>query len=64
MNTWQKLETILEAILLTELLLDKEVFTPDGTKLGKAIDVELDLDQGQIWVIVHDQGEWNRILTF
>lgn len=63
MKVWQILCTIIEAILLNEVLLGKRVTKLDGTMLGTAADINLDLMQGTIWVILEYQGQWRRIST-
>lgn len=61
MKIWHILGILIEAIVLMEVLLGKDVTTSDGTCLGIAIDIELDLMWDKIWVIVEHQGQWNRI---
>lgn len=61
MNFWQRLGTIIDAILLTDALLGKEVITSDGTNLGTAADIKLDLVCGRIWLLVEHLGQWNMI---
>lgn len=61
MNIWQTLGTTIMAIGLMEVLMGKEVTTPDGAILGTASDVELDLMKDKIWVMVKHQERWRRI---
>jgi len=61
MNIWQILGTLISAIGLMEVLLGKEVATPDGANLGVAADIELDLMRDKIWVMVENQGQWSTI---
>lgn len=59
MNIWQILATLMKAIVLMELLLGKEITTPDGASLGIAADVKLDLMRHKIWVMIKHQGQWS-----
>lgn len=43
MNIWQILGILIAAIALMEVLLGKNVTTPDGANLGVAADIKLDL---------------------
>jgi len=61
MNLWQILGTLIEAIVLIEVLPGKDVTTPDGAILGTATDIELDLMRNKTWVIVEHRGQWSRI---
>jgi len=61
MNIWQILSALIAAIGLMELLVGKEVTTPDGANLGVAADIKLDLMHDKIWLVVEDQGRWSTI---
>ena len=61
MNHWQMLGTLVKTLVLMEVLLGKEVTKPDGTSLGTAADIELDLMQDKTWVMVKHQEHWSRI---
>lgn len=61
MNIWHMLGTLISAIGLMEVLLGKEVTTPDGASLGVAADIKLDLIQDKIWMVVENQGRWSII---
>ncbi len=41
---------------MQEVLLGKDVVAPDGTTLGTAADIELDLEQDKVWITVERQG--------
>ena len=61
MNIWQILGTLVEAIVLMEVLPGKDVTMPDGASLGTAADIELGLMRNKIWVMVEHKGRWSRI---
>ncbi len=48
MYIWQNLRTLINAMGLMQVLLGKEVTTPDGVTLGLAADLKLDLEQNKI----------------
>ena len=50
------LYTFMAALGLMEILLDNEVTASDGTSLGRTVDIESDLMQGEITAIVENQG--------
>ena len=61
MNIWQMLGMLITAVALMDILLGKEVNTPDGSNLGVAADIKLDFQKGKIWVIVKDRERWRMI---
>ena len=61
MNIIETLGILIDAIMLQDGICDKDISTSDGDKLGKAMDVELDLTHGEVWVITENKGRWNKI---
>jgi sporulation protein YlmC with PRC-barrel domain len=55
------LTTLVDAIFLMEIVLGKEVITPEGDTLGRATDIKIDFKQGQIWVLIKDKEDWLKI---
>jgi hypothetical protein len=56
LDFFRMLYTFMAALGLMEILLDNEVTASDGTSLGRTVDIESDLMQGEITAIVENQG--------
>jgi len=61
MDIWHLLGTLISAIGIMVIFLGKEIITPEGTVVGKVVDMKLDLIKSQIWMIVEDKGHLSMV---
>jgi hypothetical protein len=49
--------SVLAVLGLMEILRDKEIIACDGTQIGSFVDIESDLQRGEIWVMAEKNGQ-------
>jgi sporulation protein YlmC with PRC-barrel domain len=50
---------MITAVVLIEVLMGKNITTPEGISLGTVTDIKLDFIQDKIWIVVKNQGRWS-----